>query len=231
MRRLLRSVKQSVKRSVKRSRSRCRSGQGGFTYVGLLILLALLALVGAGGVQLGAISRRHAAEQALLETGAAFSAALRSYARATPTGQPTAPKSLQDLLRDPRFPATVRHLRKVFIDPLTGSSDWGLVVDADGGGITAVYSLASGKPIKLAGFDSRFVDFDGKQSYRDWRFARPFESRDNPNGLGRGLISPGELAVDDAPRADRWTDGRTDGRAARPEPETDSGLTSPRGLR
>jgi len=197
--------------------------QVGFTYLGLLILLAVLALVGAMGVKLGAVSRRHAAEQALLETGAAFSAALRSYARATPAGQPVAPKTLRDLLRDPRYPGQVRHLRKVFIDPLTGRSEWGVVEDPEEGGITAVYSLASGKPIKLTGFDSRFIDFDGKQAYNDWRFARPPETMTGTNGPGNGLISPGELAGDGPPLLD--------GASHEPVPDPRTGLISPQGLR
>ena len=168
----------------------------GFTYLGTLLLLAVITLVGVAGLKLGAVSQRRINEQALLDTGAAFGAALGSYARATPRGQSDAPTTLQDLLKDPRFPGTVRHLRKVFIDPMTGTDDWGLVREEDGDGILGVYSRAKGRPIKLAGFDSRFVDFDGKQSYRDWQFSRPPESLTNPNGLRKGLISPSDLTVD-----------------------------------
>jgi len=33
---------------------------------------------------------------------------------------------LEELLEDPRFPNTVRHLRKPFADPMTGQAEWGL---------------------------------------------------------------------------------------------------------
>ena len=121
---------------------------------------------------------------------------LRSYALATPRGQPNAPPSLQDLLKDPRLPGAVRHLRKLPFDPLTGSSVWGLLRDGDGdsAGILAVYSLAGGKPIKIGLFDARFADFEGKLSYSDWKFARPVEVVSNPLGLAKGLISPSDLS-------------------------------------
>jgi type II secretory pathway pseudopilin PulG len=168
----------------------------GFTYLGILMLLAVVTLVGAAGLQLGLVSHRRAAEQALLETGAAFGAALRSYARVTPQGQSDAPRTLQNLLKDPRFPGTVRHLRKIFVDPMTGKDDWGLIQDEQGDGIVGVYSLAKAKPIKQAGFDGRFTDFDGKLAYADWKFTRPEEPDVHGTGLSKGLVSGGVLRGD-----------------------------------
>ena len=106
---------------------RSRSTAGGFTYVGLLVLVTVIGLVGAAALKVDALMRRAAAERELLETGAAFADALRSYADATPRGQPTQPPSLQDLLRDPRYPGVRRHLRKIFVDPMTGKAEWGIV--------------------------------------------------------------------------------------------------------
>ncbi|MCV2359129.1 type II secretion system protein [Paucibacter sp. TC2R-5] len=165
----------------------------GFSYLGVLILVAVFGLVGAASVKLAAAQHRRVAEQALLETGAAFSQALASYARATPAGQADAPPSLQDLLRDPRFPGTVRHLRKIFVDPMTGGNDWGLERDSDDGAIIAVFSLSCGKPLKIAGFDGRFPDFNGKTFYREWKFKRPIESGVTAGGLRKGLIDPRAL--------------------------------------
>ena len=76
--------------------------QTGFTYIGLLIALVIIGLASTATLQLGSVLQRRNAEAELLEIGADFQQALEHYARATPLGQPTAPKSLQDLLKDPR---------------------------------------------------------------------------------------------------------------------------------
>ncbi|MFZ4650790.1 MAG: type II secretion system protein [Rubrivivax sp.] len=168
-------------------------------YVAVLVVLAMLALAAAATARLGAAAHRRAAEGALLEAGAAFSAALASYARVTPKGQPDAPRRLQDLLRDPRFPGVLRHLRRLPVDPLTGRQEWGLYRedDADDGGIMGVYSLARGRPLKQANFDSRFQDFERRQTYSEWLFVRPADP--TATGLRSGLIEAGVLRREERP--------------------------------
>lgn len=152
-----------------RSRGQGR-GQGGFTYLGMIILVTVLGLVGAATLKIDALLRRAAAEEELLAVGTAFADALTSYAAATPAGQPTQPPTLQDLLRDSRSPAIRRHLRKVFIDPMTGTTDWGIVWLGDHQGVLAVYSKSPVQPLKIANFDARLAGFDGRQHIYDWRF-------------------------------------------------------------
>lgn len=126
---------------------------------------------------------RRSAEQELLNIGQAIESALHSYAGVRPTagtqagvpaGMPMAsgPKNLEDLLKDPRTPALRRHLRKVYADPLTGHSNWGLVLDANGH-IVGVHSLASGTPIQRNGFAPHHAHFEEAQSYQDWVFGLP----------------------------------------------------------
>lgn len=147
--------------------------EGGFTYLGLVILVTVIGLVGAATLKVDSLLRRAAAEEELLEIGAAFGAALRTYAEATPKGQPAQPPSLQELLKDPRSPAVRRHLRKIFVDPLTGTAEWGIVWADPGGrkGVLAVYSLSQARPLKVANFDARFPNFENKEHIADWKFA------------------------------------------------------------
>jgi type II secretory pathway pseudopilin PulG len=147
-----------------------RSPQGGFTYLGLIILVTVIGMVGAATLKIGALMQRAQAEEDLLDIGAAFSAALQSYAQATPQGQPLQPPSLQELLKDPRTPALRRHLRKIFADPVTGGTGWGIVYRAERAGVVAVYSLSQAKPLKIGNFDARFVGFDNKMHLSDWKF-------------------------------------------------------------
>ena len=144
--------------------------QNGFTYLGLIILVSVIGIVGAATLKIGALMQRAQAEETLLDTGAAFSAALQSYAQATPKGQPLQPPSLQELLKDPRTPALRRHLRKIFVDPVTGSTEWGVLYRADRSGVVAVYSLSQARPLKIGNFDARFVGFDNKRHLSDWKF-------------------------------------------------------------
>lgn len=157
---------------------------GGFTYIGLIVLLAILGLVGAAGMKTGALMQRAAAEQELLEIGAAFSAALRSYAAATPQGQPPQPPSLEALLKDPRFPGVRRHLRKIFVDPVTGKAEWGVMTAGDKAFVTGVYSLSTARPLKVGNFDARFLNFDNKERISDWKFT----------AAGQGILVPNAAA-------------------------------------
>ncbi len=142
----------------------------GFTYLSLIIVVAIIGLVAAAGLKMGALLQRRAAEQELLEIGAEFSAALKSYATATPPGQVQQPPALKDLLKDPRAPNIRRHLRKLYADPMTGKAEWGVMYVAGETGVVGVYSLSQAQPIKVSNFDARFPNFDGKEHLSDWKF-------------------------------------------------------------
>ncbi|GAB3471983.1 hypothetical protein GCM10027321_44470 [Massilia terrae] len=164
--------------------------EDGFTYLGLLVLVTVVGLVGALTLKADALLRRAAAEEELLATGAAFSAALQSYAAVTPRGQPTQPPALDDLLRDPRFPGVRRHLRKIFIDPMTGKAQWGIVYANGEKGVVAVYSLSDARPLKIGNFDARFAGFEKKEHVSDWKFT----------AAGQGLLQAGQAAAQQAAR-------------------------------
>lgn len=145
--------------------------QHGFTYVSVVILVAIIGLVGAVSLRLGTTIQRTFAEQALLDIGMEYSNALASYAAATPQGQPNFPKSFAELLKDPRFPQVRRHLRRVYVDPMTGKAEWGIVKATENGGILGIYSLSKAVPIKIGNFPERFSAFEGRTSYADWKFS------------------------------------------------------------
>ena len=58
----------------------------------------------------------------------------------------------------------LRHLRRLYRDPLTGSADWGVVKGPDGG-VIGVYSQAPGKPLKQDGFPPAW-GFRGQEPLR-----------------------------------------------------------------
>lgn len=78
--------------------------QRGFTYLGLLILIAVLSVATLATLEVGQLASRRQAEDELLFIGHEFEQALRSYMDSTPAGQRPYPASLQDLLKDNRHP-------------------------------------------------------------------------------------------------------------------------------
>lgn len=138
----------------------------GFTYLTILFIVAImgggLALV--GEVWHTAMMREREAE--LLHVGNEYRNAIGRYYLSGPRQYP---RSLSDLLKDPRQAGTVRHVRKLYPDPVSGREEWGLVKAPDGG-IAGVRSLSEDKPLKLAGFRVRDKEFEGAQRYADWKF-------------------------------------------------------------
>jgi type II secretory pathway pseudopilin PulG len=166
---------------------------GGFTYLSLIILVAIIGMVTASALKLGSVIQRSRAEQELLLIGAAFSDALQSYADATPPGMPMQPPSLNSLLKDPRFPGVRRHLRKLFVDPMTGKAEWGITYLGDKVGVLAVYSLSDAQPVKIGNFPVRFKGLEGKQKISEWRFAAT--GKPGTPGLGVAPVAIPSLAT------------------------------------
>ncbi len=151
------------------SPARRPSGESGFTLLGVLFLVALLGL---GLAALGTVwetAAQREKEAQLLFVGDQYRRALESFHRATPGTDKRYPRDLRHLLLDPRFPNTVRHLRRIYADPMTGREEWGLV--KQGEEITGLYSLSEQAPLKTAGFPKPYEAFDGGRSHRDWVFS------------------------------------------------------------
>lgn len=153
--------------------------QRGFTYLGMLLIVALM---GTGLVAFGELYS-HAAqrekERELLFIGEQFRDAIGSYYNKSP-GAKVYPKKLEDLLEDNRFPMPKRHLRRVYRDPMTGSQEWGLV-EAPGGGFMGVHSLSEETPIKSGNFSVKAEEFEGAEHYTKWMFTY------SPGGLVPGV--------------------------------------------
>jgi type II secretory pathway pseudopilin PulG len=145
---------------------RGRANAAGFTYIGLLIAVVILGLVMS---QVGILWRTQAQrerEQELLFIGHEFKKAIASYYA---SGGHQYPQELADLLEDKRFPEPRHHLRRLYLDPMTGAADWTLV-RVDMQGITGIASSSKTEPIKKAGFDEDEKKFEEATSYGDWQF-------------------------------------------------------------
>jgi type II secretory pathway pseudopilin PulG len=142
--------------------------QQGFTLLGLLFLIAVLgvALAVLGTLWHSVNLREKEAE--LLFIGDQYRRALLSYYQHTPGDEKNYPRQLTDLLLDPRFPQPVRHLRRLYSDPISRAA-W-QVLRNEAGEIIGIHSASTAMPRKIAGFPPQYTDFAGVNRYADWVF-------------------------------------------------------------
>jgi type II secretory pathway pseudopilin PulG len=141
----------------------------GFTYIAMVFALAMF---GIGLAALGQVWGKRAQrdkEEELLVIGAAYVRAIGLYYQHSPGSQKRFPAQLAELLEDKRFVGTERYLRKLYPDPVAGSSSaWGLV-EAPEGGISGIYSLSDKPALR-----KRATAFAGTvvkgERYVDWKF-------------------------------------------------------------
>ena len=153
-----------------------RSLARGFTYLGLL---ALLAIQGAALAALGrhvstAVQRDKEAE--LRFRGQQIRVAINSYLQAKQPAQ--YPARLDDLLVDERLQPPRHHLRQVYNDPFTGKPDWEELRDATGTGLLGVRSRSDHPRLATDGAE---IAGEGPR-VSDWQFISDGKHNNTPPG-------------------------------------------------
>jgi type II secretory pathway pseudopilin PulG len=136
----------------------------------VVLILAVILGIGAGvaGTTWQTITQR-AKEQELLFRGEEYRKAIESYFLGNDVGQKgSLPSSLEDLLKDPRALYTVRHLRRLYPDPITGK-EW-FVIRNKAKKIIGVRSTSKKEPFKKDGFATQYEEFSDAETYQDWEF-------------------------------------------------------------
>ena len=194
---------------MRRSRFSIGRRAGGFTFIWVLLMVAMMGLGLTVIAELDSTAVQRDREAELLAIGRQFRSAIGRYVQAQGgTGQANAyPATLDDLLQDARVPGIRRHLRKIFVDPMTGKAEWGLVMM--GGRIVGVHSLSERMPVKQDGFEPEDMTFRGKTRYSEWVFTYP-----------ANLVVQAEAAPDTSgnPRVQRLPEGDVP-RQQKQEPE------------
>ena len=140
----------------------------GFSYIGLMIFVAISGIALAGVGIVWSQDQQREREKELLFVGEQFRQAIASYYESTPDKNKQYPSKLEELILDGRSLAVKRHLRKIYIDPITNSTNWGL--ERRDSKIIGVYSLSELKPIKKKGFPLLYEKFADFSKYADWKF-------------------------------------------------------------
>ena len=142
--------------------------------ISLMLVLVMVVVVGLTAGLTGSTWRtvmQREREAELLWRGNQYRRAITSYYSAKGSaGSNQYPSSLEDLLRDPRSLQLVRHIRKLYKDPITGE-DWvPILAQEQGGRIKGVRSSSPEEPLKKDGFDEDDKEFANKLHYSDWEF-------------------------------------------------------------
>jgi type II secretory pathway pseudopilin PulG len=143
-----------------------RRGSRGFSYLGLLMLIALMGITLAAAGEIVATAAQREREAQLLWVGHEYRAAIGRYWN----HRRSYPQTLQELLgAAPDAPAQVRYLRQLYADPMTNAVDW-VLVPAPNGGIMGVTSSSKRAPLKTGHFDDADQGFADASTYSDWQF-------------------------------------------------------------
>lgn len=144
----------------------------GFSYLWTLFLVFFLGLGLSIATETDSINLRREQERELIFVGKQFRNAIGHYYEASRASEKKAyPSSLNDLIEDRRTSAVERHLRKIYIDPITGRNEWGLL--KIGGRIVGIHSLSNLQPLKVDGFDATESQFKNSTKYSEWIFTYP----------------------------------------------------------
>ena len=143
-----------------------RGRSGGFTYIGLLVAVAVIGIMLSAAGSMWSFTSRREKEVELLFIGHQFRNAIARYYA---VNGPRYPRELKDLIDDDRAAAPRHFLRKIYLDPMTGAADWQIIRAADGG-IMGVASNSNEKTIKRGNFDLVDSGFNDMERYSDWQF-------------------------------------------------------------
>jgi type II secretory pathway pseudopilin PulG len=141
----------------------------------LLVLILLLGL-GAASEHTATINKRER-EAELIFVGEQYRNAIASYYQNSPGGIKKLPFTLESLVLDKRSINPLRHLRKLYRDPITDSNEWGLVKTPQDE-IVGVYSQSSEEVLTTVNnsdlLQSSHLDEGSVKSnlavYSDWKF-------------------------------------------------------------
>lgn len=145
------------------------SGERGFTYIFVLIILIFLGVGLASVGKIWSTIAQREKEEELLFRGDQIVKGLESYYKSSHGGGNFLPRKLEDLIKDNRFLTVKRHLRKLYKDPMTKDGEWEIIRDEQGR-IKGEKSKSEKEPLKKKNFPLQYKHIEDKMRYKDWEF-------------------------------------------------------------
>ena len=172
--------------------------EGGYSFLWVMFAVAALAMSMALAGIVWSTDVRRQKERELIFVGRQFADAIGRYYESTPGAAKEYPPSLDALVADPRFPGVRRHLRRIYADPISGTTQWGKVIVANR--IVGVYSESTAEPLKIGNFEPAQALFADSKKYSQWLFTYPTDLTlvASPGGL---MLPPGSQPIGGAPPA------------------------------
>ncbi|MEZ5500663.1 MAG: hypothetical protein R3E77_14720 [Steroidobacteraceae bacterium] len=152
-----------------RSRGGGKRNSRGFSYLFVLVLVAVLGMTAAAAGTVWSATVQREREQQLLWVARQYLRAIESYHLNGPGGARGYPRSISDLLEDRRGPILMRHLRRAYDDPMLPGTPLQLERLPDGS-IIGLRSSSRAKPFKQKGFPPGMENLEGADCYCDWVF-------------------------------------------------------------
>lgn len=173
--------------------------QSGFSYLAMLFLIAALSVVLTKTYERSDTIAKRDKEKELFFIGNQYRQAIMSYYNQSPGGFKELPKELDDLLSDNRFVGTKRHLRKRFMDPVTGE-DFSVLLD-ESERIKGISSTSNAEILQLTLFDDENAKHPAQEKavvgiYSDVKFE--YVQVDEQEDAGDGDLQEGLLISEES---------------------------------
>ncbi len=127
----MRTSRVDARRTFEPRRTRSNAG---FTYLGVLLAVALLGLGLTAAAQIWSKRAERERLARMDAIGAEYVAAIAAYQQGAPGIVVSGlPQSVGSMIRDPRLVTVRRYLRREYPNPFTGRPDWEFVLAPDGG--------------------------------------------------------------------------------------------------
>ena len=178
------------------------TSSSGFTLIAAMALVVIMGIMAGASVQSWQRVMKREREEELIFRGMQYMSAIKRWYNPPPwkpapkgmpqplLAEPSASrkplKDLKDLLQDPTTPETVRYLRKLYNDPITGK-DFVTVLAANQA-IIGVKSVSEDEPLKKGNFPDELQGLNDKKKYSEWEFV--YRAKPIPRGSGSGLGLP-----------------------------------------
>ena len=156
------------------------SSQRGMTLFTVLLAVVVIGLMLSLTGQTWSKVMQREREAELLFRGDQYRRAIESYYATGHAGVGIYPRTLKDLIKDPRSAQIKRHLRKAYLDPFTnaefeligggGVGDGGSSSVQASGQIKGVRSASTLTPFRQDGFPEEYAAFKNARSYAKWEF-------------------------------------------------------------